>query len=401
MTRVLTYNTNQIGGNVVVIEDEKTKIVIDFGENLEGSDSENVNLPGLTYGEKEYDAVFFTHYHGDHIGRIGEILPDIPLYMGVGARKIMTTIARAVKDTMMVELLSNEERITLLKQNESVTVGDMRITPYMVDHSAYESFMFLIETKDKTILHTGDYRAHGYRGKKGLLPTIEHYIRQDGKRDIDILITEGTMLSRQEEKLYTEMDLQKDAAAFFQKNKYIFLICSSTNADSLASFYQAGMKYGMHMYGNWYVKEQLQNFRELAAAKSSLYDFKYVHQWKPYGKGKNGQTNLEILEKYGFVTIIKGDKGYEKWIDEFERRTGKKARVIYSMWSGYIKPGKCYNEELAHFCEKYQAVFMHTSGHASKEVIQQVIKAVDPKEKIYLIHTEKPELLDELQKTIY
>ena len=39
------------------------------------------------------DAVFFTHYHGDHMGQMTRIRQEIPLYAGVLAKDIMLTVA--------------------------------------------------------------------------------------------------------------------------------------------------------------------------------------------------------------------------------------------------------------------------------------------------------------------
>ena len=170
MTKITTHNSNQIGGNVVVIETDKSKIAIDFGENLPGNENENIEIAGLSKGKTTFDGVFFTHYHGDHIGRMKYILPNVPLYIGEVAKRILININQTVKEEEMVELLTNEERVHVIHENTAISIndGDITVTPYSVDHSAYEAFMFLIETKDKTILHTGDFRDHGYRGKKGL-----------------------------------------------------------------------------------------------------------------------------------------------------------------------------------------------------------------------------------------
>ena len=62
--------------------------------------------------------------------------------------------------------------------------------------------MFLVETQDKRILHTGDFRDHGHRGhvkRNGedistMLKVIEHYIKGDGTKKVDVLITEGTLM---------------------------------------------------------------------------------------------------------------------------------------------------------------------------------------------------------------
>ena len=42
--------------------------------------------------EAPVDAVLFTHYHGDHVGRILDIPDNIPLYIGETARKVMLNI---------------------------------------------------------------------------------------------------------------------------------------------------------------------------------------------------------------------------------------------------------------------------------------------------------------------
>lgn len=102
MAEVKIYNGNQIGGCITVISSEKAKIMIDFGENL----------PGAEGAAKEFDweaekinAVLFTHYHGDHIGRFKEIPKDIPLYMGKLTRQVMITISKYVKDEEALHIL--------------------------------------------------------------------------------------------------------------------------------------------------------------------------------------------------------------------------------------------------------------------------------------------------------
>ena len=72
--------TNQIGGCITEITCNNSKIIIDFGEDLDAK-KETFELEGLTYGDSIYDAVFITHSHGDHIGLIDNINEDIPVYV--------------------------------------------------------------------------------------------------------------------------------------------------------------------------------------------------------------------------------------------------------------------------------------------------------------------------------
>ena len=73
--------------------------------------------------------------------------------------------------------------------------GKIQVSPYYVSHSAFGAYMFKIEVEGKTILHTGDFRKHGYLGK-GLFRTLQYLVGP-----VDLLIIEGTMLGRKEEKV--------------------------------------------------------------------------------------------------------------------------------------------------------------------------------------------------------
>ena len=76
----------------------------------------------------------------------------------------------------------------------------------------------------------------------------------------------------------SEAKLLGKARELFKDHRYVFLICSSTNLDSLASFYHAAASYGMGMYGNFYVYSQLKTFRETAGRAAPFYDFKYAYE---------------------------------------------------------------------------------------------------------------------------
>ncbi len=402
-TIINIYNGNQIGGCITCIKTPKTKICIDFGENLPGNnENEKKGIDGLTNNKaKPYDALFFTHYHGDHVGRMQDVIENVKMYLGKTAKEVLLEINKTIKNEKMCDILNNEERVITFVENQTIKVGeDIKVTPYSIDHSAYDAYMFLIETPDKVILHTGDFRFHGYRGYK-TIPLIESYVKRFGKRKIDILITEGTMLSRNGEKYYKEKDLLKDATELMKNHKYVFLICSSTNLDSLASFYHAGQRQNKKMYGNSYVINQLEIFSKTAGKKTDWYNFKNIEpvMFGYETKLQNGEiiTQEDRMKKYGFVTLINANEKYEKWIERFKNME-EKPIVIYSMWDGYLKKrNKAYNEKIAEFCKKYKAIPMHTSGHIYPKDLEKFINAVYPQEAIIPIHTENAKGLRNLK----
>jgi ribonuclease J len=74
--------TKQIGGCVTEIESNGYKVFIDFGEQLPGVENENNQLPqidGLICGDISKSALFITHYHGDHIGKICDTVFELPI----------------------------------------------------------------------------------------------------------------------------------------------------------------------------------------------------------------------------------------------------------------------------------------------------------------------------------
>lgn len=414
-TDVRVYHGDQIGGCVTVIkhEDGDTvhRIMIDYGASLPGHDiDEEFDYP---WDEEPVDAVFFTHYHGDHIGRFDEIPENIPLYMGAVAREIMQNTCRALcgcrdcPDSCKkeLEILLDDGRIHEVK--EGIPIADIpgfTVTAYSVDHSAYEAYMYLIEILDdkesKVILHTGDYRGHGFRGKDGktMLNVIDRYIHNGGRK-VDILITEGTMMSRKCEKVMTEDDLRKEAEKVLSEYKYAYLICSSTNFDSLTAFYQAARKNKKFMYThNSYYYQQLQTFSKHAGKYTPLYDLEKIYEVE-FDKNlksrywKESKRQDEVMRERGFLMAIKAEDYCQGFIDHFIDEKDKMV-IIYSMWDGYLdKTRDAYKSSWGEFIEKQEnngikVVHLHTSGHATAKLIGQVIEAVDPQEAIIPIHTE-------------
>ena len=79
------------------------------------------------WDEEKVDAVFFTHYHGDHMGRFMEIPAHIPLYMGEAARQVRVNISRALHREDELAVLLDRDRVRCLKAGYTVEMGDIRI----------------------------------------------------------------------------------------------------------------------------------------------------------------------------------------------------------------------------------------------------------------------------------
>lgn len=224
-------------------------------------------IPGVTEGTPDCDAVFFTHYHGDHTGLINQILPSIPLYMGATAIEIFNTYRKRVMESLCTQLLPFTPAVPIV-------IGEITDTPFLVDHSAFDSYMFLIEGEGTRILHTGDFRLDGFRGRK-TIPMLKKYVGQ-----VDWLICEGTALGRAE-RSFSERDLQQKVRDIMKEHKRVFVLCAATNIDRIAAFYHARpdthpATCDRYQYGITKIVERAHG------EKTQLYRFAHLY---PYSQG--------------------------------------------------------------------------------------------------------------------
>lgn len=375
MKVVIHRGTHQIGGCITeVISSAGTKIIIDIGQNLpsiDGNERNEIKVEGLNTGNPNIDAIFVTHYHGDHIGLYNQILHGIPIYVGEIACNIYKILQnRLLKANMISKCdLALINQFVTFKIPEKIKIKDITITPIQVDHSAFDAYMFLIECDGKKLLHTGDFRTHGQRGKS-VISALEKYVG-----DVDCLICEGTTLSRKDQEPMTEFKLQDNAKHIFKDNKYNFVMCSSTNIDRIATIHKATNSAKRLFICDKYQNEILKYVTSVA--RSNLYKFNYnVYTY--------GDNLISIMKEKGFVMLVRDNKISKMLMEQFPNST-----FIYSQWVGYLNVKFKDYKHLQKFVPK-DYIYLHTSGHASYNSIQQVCKTLNPKI-IIPIHGECPE----------
>ena len=146
---------NQIGGSIIEVSSDTARIILDIGIELdENKEIEVPQIEGLFCGNSDCDAVIITHYHSDHVGLVDYLLPSIPVYMSNQAYKVM----KAAYDYRDIEINFNPN---LFDDGNTIQIKDIKIMPVLCDHSAYGSYMLLIEHNNEKTLYTGDFRANG------------------------------------------------------------------------------------------------------------------------------------------------------------------------------------------------------------------------------------------------
>ena len=369
--------THQIGGIAAEISTASTRILIDMGDELSLDPnfvSAPLNIPGVTDGNGHCDAVLFTHYHGDHTGQMLRIRPEIPIYAGALAKDIMRLSAE--RDGQKNEALCRRiETIQTFSPGKPFLIGDIQITPFCIDHSACDSYMFLIEVDGKRILYTGDFRLHGVRGK-----TMDKILdRRIGK--VDAIITEGTTVSRTDGKTVTEWELQARVRNYLQQYKYVFVLCATTNLDRIFALARAVPR-GKYCICDDYQKMLVETVSKHWSGISSFYEMPKLLSFKHHPPAR--------FAELGGLMFVRANSKFGAIICQYDPA---QSILLYSMWDGYrTKPGSTIPDFLA-LTDTWET--LHTSGHASPEDLRHVIEKADP-EIIIPMHTDAPQKMQTL-----
>ena len=287
--------------------------------------------------------------------------------MGEGAKKIFL-LSQKHKDS---DLISRIEQMNSYRDGETFTVGDIKITPILTDHSAFDAYMLLIEADGKRVLHTGDFRTHGIKGKI-VIPRLNslHGL-------VDVMITEGTNLSYKNPVVTSEYLLAEAAEILMERYRYVFVICSATDIDRLAVFHKASVRKKRFLCDAY----QMSLLETAAKYGSSLTDCYRFDRSSVYFEDLDGLQD-------GFCMAVRNEKDFLEIMEPYREKHNEESLVIYSMSEGYLKKHQQTIEKMIGGFRYH--IKLHTSGHASEEAIWEAANTVCAK-KIIPIHTEDPE----------
>lgn len=397
MRIIIHRGSNQIGGSCIELTAGHTRIILDAGQVLPPLNGEKrvqqLELPKVSglYKDNQcnVDAVLFSHYHGDHVGLIEYIHPDIPIYMGETTAKVMNMTAQFVSSKITVQPAA------YFVSGQPLQIGDFTVTPYLVDHSAYDAYAFVIQANDKYVVYTGDLRMHGKKAK-----ATWFFLKHLPQR-VDALLMEGTMMSRNGEPVETEEQIEQRAYEFMnQKNKPVFVMQSAVNIDRLVGMYRAAKRSNRLFVMDIFTANIV---AELGKKIPNPDNFKNVRVFYPYFltqrmfKDEDGAAWMSRFRRY---KILREELGARQDycvlvrdtmlsdLQHINNITG--AGLIYSLWGGYLQTDRV--RRFMQYCEEQQidVIHLHTSGHADIETLHKIVQACTPS-KIIPIHTEYPE----------
>jgi ribonuclease J len=406
MKLTIHRGTHEIGGSCIELATANTRILIDIGLPLVDEEGQSFKLgnyldlskaelverkiakdvPGL-YKEdidiKPPDAILISHSHPDHYGLLPFVKPQIPLYLSEGCLELM----KATYYFRGLDPIS--ETVEIIEHQKVISISDFQITPYLVDHSGFDAYAFLIEAEGKRIFYSGDFRGHG---KKSTL--FDRFIATPPK-DIDYLIMEGTGIEGKDCDYEKEEELRDRLVTIFkQKKGLIFFGCSSQNIDRISSLYSACRRSGRTLVLDPYTVYLLDVLRTRAPSIPQ-FDFKDIRVFftsdsntrrladdKTLYKYKNSKITYDEIENKKDSLVVKQSYGIRKAFAKKGYIEG--STLIYSMWSKYFENEKPFWDEYG-----ISPMHVHTSGHAGVQQLKKFASALNPAT-IIPVHTLSP-----------
>ena len=374
--------TQEVGGTCIEIESQGKRIVLDVGLPLEAIDSIE-SLPHVEGFRERHEgllAVVISHPHLDHFGLTRYLLPDTQMIMGAATERIL-------KAAMLFTPVGVEFKNVLhLESGRSLSIGPFSITPYLNDHSAYDAYSLLIAADEHRLFYSGDFRGHG---RKAAL--FERFLKRPPP-DVDVLLMEGTTIGRSGSAapFQTEQELEQDFLDQIRKAKGMVLVWTSgQNIDRLVTVFKACKKSGRTLILDMYTAEILQATGNPKLPQATWDGIKVFLPESQKRQIKRKQL-FSITKQYARSRIYPEQlsEAASKAVMLFRPsmmsdmdKAGclQGARLIYSLWPGYLK-----REEHRSFREwldrhDIPLVHCHTSGHASTQDLQRFAKAIAPK----------------------
>jgi len=383
----------QIGGTCIEVESQGKRLLLDIGLPLDRPDTAETYLPdvpGLKQEDLSLLGIVLSHPHLDHYGLASLVPKTVTFLIGKAAQAILEASA------IFTTYGGTFDNVIELADGVPVQRGPFLITPYQVDHSAYDSYAILVESDGLRLFYTGDLRGHGRKGK-----LFERLVAHP-PQNIDVLLMEGTTIARTETEsgFPTETDIENELVDIFRNTSGMPLIwCSGQNIDRIVTVFRACKRSGRQFIVDMYAAEILKatgnpripqaHWKEISvylprSQKARIIRQKDFDVAKYYRSFRIFEESLAAVSRQS-VMLFRPNMRWE--LEEAGCLDG--ACLVYSMWDGYLekeetKPFLAWLHD--HGIPMHKC---HTSGHASVKDLRRLRNAF-ASAVVVPIHTEQP-----------
>jgi ribonuclease J len=374
----------EVGGNCLELEDGGLHLLLDLGRPLTAPAEADMPLPDVA-GLREHDpslvGVVLTHPHVDHFGLMAGVSSEVPIFIGEAAHRILREAAFFTRSGLACQPAG------FLRHRQSFALGPFTVTPYLMDHSAFDSYSILVEAGGRRLFYTGDLRAHGRKAR-----LFEELVRNP-PGGVDALVMEGTNIRPDVDiakRGRSEVDVENECVETFRAARGMVLaIYSPQNIDRLVSIYRAAIGSGRDLV--------LDLYGAAIAAATGRETIPQAH-WERVRVYLPNRQRAKVIESGEFhrTDAVRADRIYP---EELVQRRGElvltfrqsmsrelekagclpDAHAVWSMWPGYLEEPS--GQKLRAFLERHGLgmTVHHASGHAFIPDLQRLVAALAPR----------------------
>jgi len=449
----------EIGGNKVLLDDNGTKIFLDFGmsfgrrgkyfeeflnprsangigdflelnliPNIEGIYREDLlKHQGIKPKEPEIQGVFLSHAHADHANYISFLHRKIPVYCGKTCKYILEAVKEQSRREIENEVIDFKKRPVFKKNyrdppvkrtfntfrtGDKIKIDDIEIEPVHVDHSVPGAYGFIIHTSEGTIIYTGDLRLHGRHNH-----LTKDFIKKSKEEKPIAMITEGTRIdsgktNESEEKVYNK------SKKTLENNKKLSIVdFNFKDVDRFTTFYNIAKDLNRKLvisfkhacYLERYHKDKKLNAPDsrdenILILKPKRLTGTYIDKdyTDYYIKKRLNYPNIKTAEEIrkkpqDYIVVL--NFWYLNMLVDLKPEKGK---YIHSLSEPFNEEMEISYERMINWIMHFNMDFVqsHCSGHINGADLMSMIKTIKPK-RLYPIHTEHPDMFKKLDTKTY
>lgn len=381
----------QVGGNCIELEEGGKTLLLDLGLPLDSAPLVP-NVPGLMAHDPGFLGVVLSHPHLDHYGLLPLVRSDLPVWLGAKAKQLMEVAAPFTPGATIPQAIHG------YRAGQAFRIGPFRITPYLMDHSAYDAHALLVEAGGRRLFYTGDFRGHGRKAA-----VFERFLANPPP-GVDVLLMEGTTLGRDEPPV-SESDVEVQALAIMTQTAGLVLTCfSAQNIDRFVSFFRASTRAGRIFVMDAYLANLISGLGMPSLPDPAVDE--RVRVFLPANQRRAIVTSerFNLIEPYRHRRIFRQELAAHpsRFAMMFRSSMARDlaqirlggASLIYSLWPGYLGRDKL---DLRQWAKEREIAFdiVHGSGHAHPDDLRRMVNAISPR-RLIPIHSAVPARFREL-----
>jgi len=451
MVKLTFYGgVEEIGGNKILLEDNGTKIFLDFGMGFSkrglyfeefltprtanglGDFLEMKLIPDVTNiyredllehlgrksEEPDVQGVVLSHAHADHANYISFLHQDIPIYCGETCKYILEAVDEQSQRSIENEVLSFkkrplfrsdyrkppiERRFKTFRTGDKIHIDSLEIEPIHTDHSVPGAYGFIIHTSEGAVVYTGDLRMHGLHANM-----TEDFMNAAKESKPIAMITEGTRINI-EKTDESEQKVYNDSKKEISNCKHLSIVdFNFKDVDRFTTFYRMSKDLGKKLvisFKHACFLEKYHKDKKIRAPDSRDENILILKPRRMTGTYiDEDYTDRYIKERLDYPNIItaeeicKNPSGYMVILNFWYFNTlidlkPHGGTYIHSLSEPFNEEMEISYERMHNWLKHFNLRFVqsHCSGHICGPDLKELVKDINPRE-LYPIHTEHPDL---------